>query len=423
MKCCVVSTESELLDQCRRILGEAVPEECELFRSARYSEAPDADVYIWDFSGDPFIPVERPDMVSRILFVVEPGQLDRFRRALGTLRASIVLKPVQAAALRPFLEHAFRQRQTMPGEQCMTPDGESRDERDDLLDSVLHANLKLQEYDQSRTNFLARAVHDFRAPLTALDGYCGLLVEQQMGSLSPDQLNLLRRMQHSIKRLSRLANAMFELSVGRRSKRELNIQEADVEASISQAIHEVTQYAQQKQIRISASVTQPRQKFLVDAGKIEQVLINLLENSCKFTPKNGSIEVSAYPVLYEVGDRPQSMARSFGPDSDAPPSNAYRIDVRDSGSGIPAEYICSIFEEYTSYAGGKDRSGGGLGLAISRMIIDAHHGEVWAESSATGTTFSLVLPYGGPLSTLSTANTSRRLHSQAVAASAKKVPA
>jgi signal transduction histidine kinase len=423
MKFCVVGNESELLDQCRRILEETVPEEWELVRSARYSEAPDADVYIWDFACDPFLPMEGPDMVTRSLFVVEPGQLDRFRQALGTLRANIVLKPVQPSALRPFLEHALRRR-TPPGEQSMTSGGSSRhDDRDDLIESVLHANLKLQEYDQSRTNFLAMAVHDFRAPLTALDGYCGLLVEQRMGSLSPDQLNLLRRMQHSIKRLSRLADAMFELSAGRRSKRELNVQEADVEALISQAIHEVTQYAQQKQIRISASVTRPRQKFLFDAGKIEQVLINLLENSCKFTPKNGSIEVSAYPVPYEAGHRSQSLARSFGPDSETLPSNAYRIDVRDSGCGIPDEHIHSIFEEYTSYAGGKDRSGGGLGLAISRMIIDAHHGAIWAESGATGTKFSLVLPYGGPVSTPSVASKSLRLRSQAAAAITEKLPA
>jgi signal transduction histidine kinase len=401
MKCCVVSTESELLDQCRRIIEEAFPEEWELVWSARYSDAPSADVYIWDFSCDPIIPVGRPEMVAQTLFAVEPGQLDQFRQALGALRASIVLKPVQAAALRPFLEHAFRQRQRLAGEQSRTAGGAGRQrDRDDLLDAVLHANLRLQEYDQSRTNFLARSLHEFRAPLTALDGYCGLLIEQRMGSVSPDQRNLLRRMQHSVKRLSRLADAMFELSAGRRSKRELNVQEADVEASIRQAIHEVTQYAQQKQIRIGVSVTHPRQNFVFDGGKIEQVLINLLENSCKFTPKNGSIEVSAYPVSYEVGDRPESLARSFGPDSEILRSNAYRIDVRDSGSGIPAEHIRSVFEEYTSYAGGKDRSGGGLGLAISRMIIDAHHGDIWAESGATGTQFSLVLPYGSPVSTL-----------------------
>jgi signal transduction histidine kinase len=426
MKLCVVSDGSELLDQCRRILEETVPEEWSLIQSACYSECPDADVFIWDFASDTSSPTELPEIVTRSLFVVEPGELDRFRRALGTQRASIVLKPVQLSALRPFMEHALRRRRLAPDEERILSESPYRhDDRDDLLESVLYANLKLQEYDQSRTNFLARALHDFRAPLTALDGYCGLLIEQRIGSLSPDQLNLLRRMQHSIKRLSGLTDAMFELSAGRQSKREFNVREGDVEASINQAIHEVAQYAQQKQIRINATVARPAQPFSFDTGKIEQVLINLLENACKFTPKQGSIEVSAYPVPWEsnAGDFSQSAARPFGSASEALPSNAYRIDVRDSGSGIPAEHIHSIFEEYTTYSGSSDRSGGGLGLAICRMIVDAHHGALWAESGPTGTQFSLVLPYGRPASTLKIASTSRRLRSQAAAANTEKLSA
>ena len=74
-------------------------------------------------------------------------------------------------------------------------------------------------------------------------------------------------------------------------------------------------------------------------------------------------------------------------------ANAYRIDVHDSGCGVPSEHTESIFEEFTTYAGGQDRSGGGLGLAICRMAIDAHRGRIWAESTGAGTQFSFVLPY------------------------------
>jgi two-component system clock-associated histidine kinase SasA len=72
--------------------------------------------------------------------------------------------------------------------------------------------------------------------------------------------------------------------------------------------------------------------------------------------------------------------------------NSYRIDIRDSGPQIPAEYIGKIFEEYTSYVGSQDRSGGGLGLAICRMIIHAHEGRVWMENTEYGPMFSFVLP-------------------------------
>ena len=427
MKFCVVGNEFQLLAQCRTILEETAAEDWSLIQSACYSESPDdADVYIWDFASDPSIPTELPDIVTRSLFVVEPGQLHRFREALGRLRASIVLKPVQLPALRPFVEYALRQRLITLGKQSITHDRPSRHEdRDDLLESVLHVNLKLQQYDQSRTNFLARALHDFRAPLTALDGYCGLLIDQRIGSVSPEQVNLLRRMQHSVRRLSGLTDAMFELSAGRQSKPVLNVREADVEASIHQAIHEVAQHAQQKQIRVSATVARPGQPFLFDSGKIEQVLINLLENSCKFTPKQGSVEVSAYPVAWEYSadDGTKSVARSSGSTSETLPLNAYRIDVRDSGSGIPVEHVHSIFEEYTTYSGGKDRSGGGLGLAICRMIVNAHQGAIWAQSDETGTQFSLVLPYGRSVSTMKMTRPSVRLNSRVAAANSTKLSA
>ena len=77
-------------------------------------------------------------------------------------------------------------------------------------------------------------------------------------------------------------------------------------------------------------------------------------------------------------------------DSEAP--NSYRMDIRGSGPLIPSENIERIFEEYTSYGGSQDRSGGGLGLAICRMIVNAHNGRVWAENTELGPRFSFVLP-------------------------------
>jgi two-component system, OmpR family, sensor histidine kinase VicK len=73
--------------------------------------------------------------------------------------------------------------------------------------------------------------------------------------------------------------------------------------------------------------------------------------------------------------------------------NSYRVDIRDSGTPISPQYLESIFEEYTSYSAGGDRSGGGLGLAICRTIIDQHRGRVWAENTDKGPVFSVVLPF------------------------------
>ena len=131
----------------------------------------------------------------------------------------------------------------------------------------------------------------------------------------------------------------------------------------------------------------------LEPGQIEQVLVNLLDNACRFTPKRGSIEIRGYPFFWDRRTMLLSpMSRTERRYEDCQSPNSYRMDIRGSGPPIPREHLERIFEEYTSYAGGQDRSGGGLGLAICRMIITAHEGRVWAENTEQGPRFSFVLP-------------------------------
>lgn len=88
-------------------------------------------------------------------------------------------------------------------------------------------------------------------------------------------------------------------------------------------------------------------------------------------------------------------------------ANAYRIDVRDTGPRIPQDHLSSIFEEYTSYGGGPDRSGAGLGLAICKLVLNSHKGAIWAEKCETGAMFSFVLPISNACSRAESADDSR----------------
>jgi signal transduction histidine kinase len=120
--------------------------------------------------------------------------------------------------------------------------------------------------------------------------------------------------------------------------------------------------------------------------------VNLLDNACKFVPKDGFIEVRGYSCFLER----RKLWANAGMERRARASqepNCYRVDIMDNGPGVPQELLESIFEEYTSYSGSQDRSGGGLGLAICRWIVNRHGGRVWAEASPVGTTFSFVLPF------------------------------
>jgi signal transduction histidine kinase len=271
--------------------------------------------------------------------------------------------------------------------------GTLRKNRDEILQHLLHANLRLQEYDQQRTNFIARAVHDFRAPLTAIAGFCGLLADGELGPLTAVQQEAIDRMRQSVKRISGMASAMFDLSTAPRLSRKPDLKEADILEPIRQALHEVTPVAREKRVDLRSDKIIPSPSPLYfESTNIEQVLVNLLDNACKFVPKNGFIEIRGYPYFLDrrklwsnTGtERRQQTSQAH---------NCYRVDIMDNGPGVPVELLESIFEEYTSYSGAHDRSGGGLGLAICRWIVNRHGGQVWAETTPAGTTFSFVLPF------------------------------
>jgi signal transduction histidine kinase len=343
----------------------------------------DADLHIWDFHPDLALPESLSWNPARHLFLVDRKDLRLFHQRIGAAEGNVLLKQVGRATLETFLAPAISNGAAKS----------LRSDRDEILQCLIQTNLKLQEYDQDRTTFLARAVHDFRAPLSALSGYCGLLLSEPLGALSENQKEVLRRMQASAKRLSRMASAMFELSVGRHVKRRPNLQPGDIRECVEQALHEIAPLADEKFISITPDIVASGAGLFFETGRIEQVLVNILDNACKFTPKGGAIEIRGYPFFWErrsvrssvpgMSDRRVRAVRE---------PNSYRIDISDTGLPIPEEHLDGIFEEYTSYSGSRDRSGGGLGLSICKMIAAQHEGRIWAENRDSGPVFSFVLP-------------------------------
>lgn len=384
----LVSEDRELLKLCREVLGEICGQTWSLSAATSDSVELGSDLVLWDYQPGMLLPVHIGSHPSKHLFLVHRKDVAEFQNAIAPTEANILLKPVTRTTLQSSMGlavSAYQERASVASP--------SRADRDDILQCLIQTNLRLQEYDQDRTTFLARAVHDFRAPLTALSGYCGLLLEEVLGTLAEPQKEVLRRMQHSTRRLSRMAAAMFELSVGRQVKRHPNLQPNDIRECLDQAMHEIMPFADEKRIPITVDLTPCSHPLYFEAGQIEQALINILDNACKFTPKAGAIEIRGYNFFWERRTHRSSVppsAERRQEDSSEP--NAYRIDIQDSGAPIPVAHLHRIFEEYTSYDGGRDRSGGGLGLAITRMIMAQHDGHVWAENTTFGPMFSLVLP-------------------------------
>ena len=312
------------------------------------------------------------------IVIVKKTSLSSIRRRVPDNGFTYLESPFTPLSLTAVLQAAVAQLE-LRQDACAT---RLKLDRDRILQQLLETNLMLREHDQDRTNFLARSIHDIRVPLTAIQGYCGMLLAGQVGSIDPEQTRILERMQRSVSRLCRLVGAVMDLGTGSPGASKLRLEPASIEACAQQAVYEILPFVQRKQISVRVDVESPIGVLLFDAGQMEQVLTNLLDNACKFTPKGGEINIRGRSIttqgLWGIG----SAESTF-----------YRVDVTDTGRGIDPGHIEQIFDEHTSYGDSMDRSGSGLGLAICRMIIHAHNGRIWTDSGTQGASFSFILPF------------------------------
>jgi signal transduction histidine kinase len=383
----VISDDAALIALCREALRDfSEASNWELRVESSYESIPPDGICLIDYKPGQKTPIafDTSRTGIRYFFLVRPKELEQFREAIPSARGNILLKPVSRAVLDAYFSSAISSSEA----------SSLRAQRDELLQGLLEANLRLQEYDQQRTNYLARAVHEFRVPLTAINGFLGLLSSGELGSLNSNQVEALLRMRHGVGIMTRLTSTMLELSIAGQREREPQLREGRIEECVDQVVKTMEPVAQEKDLRIVLNeLLPPGGPLLFERAQIEQVLINLLDNACRASPRRGKIEISGYPYFWE---RRFLAPRTIGKDrrrQSTPESNSYRIDIRDSGPGIRPEHLETIFEEYTSYSGTQDPCCGGLGLAICRSILQRHHGQIWAKSQTAGSLFSFVLPF------------------------------
>ena len=228
-----------------------------------------------------------------------------------------------------------------------------------------------------------------------MTGYCGLLLGEDVGTLTEEQREVVDRMHHSAKKLSRMASAMFQLSIAPHVEAHIDLQSAEIRDCIDHALNEILPAAGEKRITITADIAQPSRPLYFEAHEDRAGLVEFARQRVQVRPSRGDHRYQGLSIPVQgLAIQRTTMVILVSPEhAPAPAANSYRIDIRDSGPGIPAAHLTTVFEEYTSYGGGVDRSGGGLGLAICRMIVNQHKGQIWAESSRDGGVFSFVLPF------------------------------
>jgi signal transduction histidine kinase len=238
-------------------------------------------------------------------------------------------------------------------------------------DEILLAKKEAESANRAKDEFLSVVSHDLRTPLNAIIGWARMLEKGNLGS--PETIK------HAITVINR--NAQIQLNLIddildfariRSGKMRLEIETVDLAKTIETALEAITPTASQKNIELQTSIAQS-DSVSGDAARLEQVLWNLLQNAVKFTPEGGAVKISLQ----------QSNASA-------------EISVSDTGRGISADFLPHVFESFEQADANKSRriSGLGLGLAISRHIVQQHGGSIRAESAGEnlGATFTFTLP-------------------------------
>jgi signal transduction histidine kinase len=191
-------------------------------------------------------------------------------------------------------------------------------------------------------------------------------------------------MQSSTERLSTLLSSTLHLSQGILDPSEVNLKPGDITVVLDRAVAQAMPAAEARGVEILLNAEPSLEVLDFDQRLIHEVMAFLLGNACRFAPHGGAVEVRGYWVASGEGF---SWGQAGSGDMES-----YRIDIRDCGPAIPSGSLSTVFDLTENSGGVFDRSEGGLELAMCKLILGAHRGEVCVESGESGTTFSVVLP-------------------------------
>jgi len=253
---------------------------------------------------------------------------------------------------------------------------------------------------RTKSEFLANMSHELRTPLNAIIGFSEILEDKTFGGLNAKQTKYINNVLVSGRHLLQLINDILDLSKVEAGKLELDPSMVNIKGLLENSLTMVKEKVVKHRIRLDLHIAKELtdRKISIDERKLKQIMFNLLSNAAKFTPDNGSITLAArlgtgYPALEsEISDSPNNTQYPI-PDTDR---NFLEISVADSGIGIKPEDQERVFGEFdqvdSTYA--RQQEGTGLGLALTRRLIELHGGRIWAESEGEGkgSTFTFVIP-------------------------------
>jgi signal transduction histidine kinase/DNA-binding response OmpR family regulator len=231
---------------------------------------------------------------------------------------------------------------------------------------------ELEVASRHKTDFLAGMSHELRTPLNAVIGFSDVLLERMFGDLTPKQEEYLVDIASSGRHLLELLNEILDLSKIEAGRMELQLEKTSLNEALRDALAMVGERAARKELTLEATLEPDLTPVLADRTKLKQVILNLLTNAIKFTPAGGRIEVSTQIV-----------------------DGMVELSVTDTGIGVAAADRDRIFDAFQQ--GGRDgrpspEEGTGLGLTLSKRIVELHNGRIWLEPAGQGSRFTFAIP-------------------------------
>ncbi len=232
---------------------------------------------------------------------------------------------------------------------------------------VLHDISGLKSLDRIKTDFVNTVSHDLRSPLTAVYGFVGLI--DRVGPINQQQAEFIRHIQVGLQNITLLINDLLDL--GRiEASQDMLVVDVNLKDVLQQVIDSLEYQSTEKLQEIVLSVQDELPLMRGNPLHLQRMVTNLIENSIKFTPIAGRIEIRCRAEAGQL-----------------------ILEVTDNGCGIPLEDQPHVFEKFFRGSNISDETQGtGLGLSIVKSIVEKHLGRVWMESSPKRTTFTIILP-------------------------------
>ncbi|HZG53975.1 MAG TPA: ATP-binding protein [Pyrinomonadaceae bacterium] len=237
------------------------------------------------------------------------------------------------------------------------------------------ANRRLRELAEMREEFLALTTHDLRSPLTVISGVISFFTSGRLGELSPEQKNMVQMVERNTQNLIELVNDLLDAAKLESGSLQLELSDVDLSVLIHEVCEPFMQLAREKSLTLTLeNAPAGLPPVRADRAKLRRIIVNLLSNALKFTPKGGRVSVRVEPAEAD-GD--------------------LRIAVADTGVGIARDDLPLLFDKYEQarHRAARSEKGTGLGLYITRQLVELHGGTIHVESEVgRGSTFSFTLP-------------------------------